>query len=93
MGVETELVNKDELVQAERAKLEALQKELHNKLRTAEMEMSIQRASLARREAELQQKLQAAQQTQADAPLGADGKPRRKWLSALGIRDDDEAKK
>lgn len=82
--------NNDELIQAERAKLEALQKELHDKLRTAELEMSVQRATLARREAELQQKLQAAQQVQADAPIGPDGKPKRRWLSALGLRDEDE---
>jgi chromosome segregation ATPase len=83
-------VNNDELVQAERAKLEALQKELHDKLRTAELEMSVQRATLARREAELQQKLQAAQQAQTDSPVGPDGKPKRRWLSALGLRDEDE---
>jgi chromosome segregation ATPase len=83
-------VNNDELVQAERAKLEALQKELHDKLRTAELEMSVQRAALARREAELQQKLQAAQQAQTDSPIGPDGKPKRRWLSALGLRDEDE---
>lgn len=83
-------LDKDELVQAERAKLEALQRELHEKLRTAELEMSVQRATLARKESELQQKLQAAQQAQAEAPLGSDGKPKRRWLSALGIRDDEE---
>jgi chromosome segregation ATPase len=83
-------VDKDELILAERAKLEALQKEWHDKLRAAELEMSVQRASLARKEAELQQKLQAAQQAQADAPVGPDGKPKRRWLSALGLRDDEE---
>ncbi|MDZ4657243.1 MAG: hypothetical protein SH868_06645 [Bythopirellula sp.] len=87
---ETNMLDKDELIAAERAKLAELQKELHDKLRTAELEMSLQRAAIARKEAEFEHKLQAAQQAAADAPVGPDGKPRRKWLSALGLRDDDE---
>ncbi len=89
-NVEGEILDKDELIQAERSKLDLLQKEWREKLRTAEMEMSLQRATLARKESELQQKLQAVEQAQAEAPAGPDGKPRRKWLSALGLRDDDE---
>jgi hypothetical protein len=89
-SAQSDLLDKDELIAAERAKLEQLQKELHDKLRTAEMEMSVQRATLARKEAEIEHKLQAAQQAAADAAVGPDGKPRRKWLSALGLRDDDE---
>jgi hypothetical protein len=88
--LDVDIFDKDELIQAERAKLEALQKEWHDKLRAAELEMSVQRATLARKEAELQQKLQAAQQAQADAPLAPDGKPKRRWLSALGLHDDEE---
>ena len=89
-SAQSDLLDKDELIAAERSKLAQLQKELHEKLRTAELEMSVQRASLARKQAEIEQKLHAAQQSAADAPVGPDGKPRRKWLSALGLRDDDE---
>ncbi len=89
-SAQSEMLDKDELIAAERSKLTQLQQELHEKMRTAEMEMSIQRATLARKEAEIEQKLQAAQQAAADAPVGPDGKPRRKWLSALGLRDDGE---
>jgi hypothetical protein len=89
----TELLDKDEIIAAERAKLEALQKEWHDKLRAAELEMSLQRATLARKEAEIGQKLQEAQQAQADPATGPDGKPRRRWLSALGLREDEEGKK
>lgn len=88
-----EVIDKDELIAAERAKLEALQKEWHDKLRTAELEMSIQRAALARKESEIEHKLQAALQAAADAPHSPDGKPRRKWLSALGLQADDEKEK
>ncbi len=89
----SEVLDKDELIATERAKLEALQKEWHDKLRTAELEMSVQRAALARKEAEIEHKRQAAQQAAADAPIGPDGKPRRKWLSALGLHADDEKEK
>lgn len=87
-----ELLDKDEIIAAERAKLEALQQEWHEKLRGAELEMSVQRAALARKEAEIEQKLQAVQEAQSDPVTGADGKPRRRWLSALGLRDDEEKK-
>jgi hypothetical protein len=90
---EVELLDKDEIIAAERAKLEALQKEWHDKLRSAELEMSVQRAALARKEAEIEQKLQEMQHAQADPAVGPDGKPRRRWLSALGLREDDEGKK
>lgn len=87
-----DVLDGDEFIATERAKIAELQKELHEKLRTAELELSVQRAALARKEAEIEQKQQAAIQAAADAPVGPDGKPRRKWLSALGLRDDDEKK-
>lgn len=90
--LEGNVLDKDEIIRAEREKLESLQKEWNEKLRTAELELSVQRATLARKEAELQQKLLAAEQAQAESPVGPDGKPRRKWLSALGLRDDEEKK-
>lgn len=93
VDVSNEVIDKDELIAAERAKLAALQKEWHDKLRTAEMEMSIQRAALARKESDIEHKLQAALQAAADAPNTPDGKPRRKWLSALGLQADDEKEK
>ncbi len=89
-SAESDMLDKDELIAAERAKLEQLQKELHDKLRTAELEMSVQRAAIARKEAEFEHKLQAVQQAAADAPVGSDGKPRRKWLSALGLLDEEK---
>jgi hypothetical protein len=89
-SVEAEVIDKDELIAAERAKVAALQQELHEKLRTAELEISIQRASLARKEADLEQRLQAAEQAHNDPAVGTDGKPRRRWLTALGLRDEEE---
>jgi chromosome segregation ATPase len=89
-SAESEVIDRDELIAGERVKLAALQKEWHDKLRSAELEMSLQRAALARREAEIEQKLQEVQHAQVDPAVGADGKPRRRWLSALGLRDDEE---
>jgi chromosome segregation ATPase len=91
--VEADFLDKDELIAAERAKLATLQKEWRDKLRTAELEMSVQRATLARKEAEIEQKLQAMQEAQSNPAVSVDGKPRRRWLSALGLREDEDGKK
>jgi len=86
---EAELLDKDEVIQAERTRLEQLQQEWQEKLREAELEMSLQRAALARRETELQHKLEEIKHAEP-VESTVDGKPRRRWLSALGIRDDEE---
>ena len=87
-----DVCDKDEHIQAERAKLEQLQAEWRNKLRGAELEMSTQRAALARKEAELKTLLATAEAATADAALMNDGKPRRRWLSALGLSEDEANK-
>ncbi|TWU28229.1 hypothetical protein [Bythopirellula polymerisocia] len=84
-----DVCDKDELIQAERAKLEQLQAEWREKLRGAELEMCTQRAALARKEAELKEMMAAAEEAAADISRTSDGKPRRRWLSALGLGDEE----
>ncbi len=84
-----EICDKDEMIQAERARLKQLQTEWREKLRGAELEMSTQRATLARKEAELKELLAAAQEAANDAALSNGDKPRRRWLSALGLGEDE----
>lgn len=91
-AIETGILEKDEIIAAERAKLQQLQQEWHEKLRSAELEISVQRAALARKEAQVEQKLQEVQLVQGDNAVDSDGKPKRRWLSALGLRDEDEKK-
>ena len=86
------LMDQDELVQAERSRLETLQAEWREKLRAAELEISVQRATLARKEAEIQQKLTEMEHATSKASPAADGKPRRRWLSALGLNGEEEGK-
>lgn len=84
-----EICDQDEMIQAERARLQQLQTEWREKLRGAELEMSTQRATLARKEAELKELLAAAQKAADDAAISNGDKPRRRWLSALGLGEDE----
>ena len=82
-----ELFSNDEVIQTERGRLTQLQHEWKEKLRTAELEISVQRATLARDHAKLEEKL-AYLQSQTAELATADGKPKRRWLSALGLNED-----
>jgi chromosome segregation ATPase len=91
-----ELLDADELVSQERLRLGKLQSECEEKMRAAELELSVERAKLAREQALLKERLFELQKLtpkgDADDALG---KPRRRWLSALGLGDDgdDQGKK
>ncbi len=97
-----ELLDSDEIIRQEREKLVALQQEWRQKIGEAEIEISVQRAKLARERAELDEKLRVLQLDQDSRPSGAAGedtvemaKPARgKWLARLGLKDlDDQDKK
>lgn len=85
------LLGADEKVAAERERLAALQTELEEKLRAAELEISLERAKLAREQAALKERLV---DLQLAAPAGGgvevEGGKRRRWLTALGLGDDEE---
>lgn len=95
-----EVLDADEMIAAERERLAALTAEWEAKVRAAELEFSIERANLARAQAaireqtiELNSKLPLPAAGDAADPADA-GKPRRRWLAALGLHDDaDEPKK
>ncbi|MCA9229179.1 MAG: hypothetical protein KDA57_00895 [Planctomycetales bacterium] len=86
-----ELFDQDEVIQAERKRLEEVRLEMEEKLRTAELEISVKRATLAREQAALEEKLAQIPQeaVEEEKPVSAD-KPRRRWLSALGLKDDED---
>jgi len=81
------LLGDDEAIQAEREKLQQQQQQLENKLREAELEISVQRATLAREQAAVDEKLARVGESE-EVETDSDGKPRRRWLSALGIKED-----
>jgi hypothetical protein len=84
-----DLMDSDELVREERARLQALQLEWEEKFRKAEVELSLERAKISRerrelagRQSQLEHELEllrlkALQASEKDAP--------RKWLSQLGL--------
>ncbi len=79
----------------EREKLKKLQTEWEEKLRAAEVEISIERAQNARMRSELQEKLRDLEEQldrvhkeSAESPQDNNGKSRRRWLDRLGLSDD-----
>ena len=90
-----QMLDSDELVKLEREKLAAIQREWEGKLRDAEIQISTERAKLSRERAELEsqsrllaeQLVNLPQQPNAAAETKIDGKPVRRWLEHLGLRD------
>ena len=85
------IFGEEEAVQAECARLRQQQEQLDEKLREAELEISVRRATLAREEVALEEKIAALPSEDSEAEKTSTGKPRRRWLSALGIGDEDES--
>ena len=92
------LVDCDELVQQERENLRRMQEEWREKLRRAEIEISVERAKIARERVELEEKLRSLEAARANDPppsadaLGADkgkSRSRGRWLTRLGLQDDE----
>jgi hypothetical protein len=92
-----EMVSADEQVRSERERLQQLQQEWEEKLRQAEIDLSVQRAKIARERAEIEER-QRALQEQGSAPgsarsgQGTQGdKPQRgRWLARLGLKDEEK---
>jgi chromosome segregation ATPase len=89
-----ELIDADEIVAAHRKRVAQLEREMEDKLRTAELEISVERAKIARQKSELED-LRAELQSQrhAYAEHGGDpasGGPRRRWLSKLGLSGEEQ---
>lgn len=86
-----ELLDADAIIQEEREKLRLLQAEWQEKLRTAEIEISVERAKLARQRAELEEMLRENplpnHHPEAAAPVKADKTPSGRWLARLGLKD------
>jgi chromosome segregation ATPase len=88
-----EALSVDEVIVAERARLARLTSEFEEKLRKTELELSLERAKLARDQAALRDRLLELPSISDKAAAGeaepADpSKPRRRWSFALGLQDD-----
>jgi len=92
-----EVLDKDETIRQERERLTALQAEWRGCLRQAEIDISLERAKLARERAEIEEKLRAYQQSTGGGELVENGvrvekpKPiRGRWLARLGLKEAEE---
>jgi len=88
------ILDQDELIAQERARLAQVQAEWREKLRQAEIDISVQRATIARDRAQIDEKLANHQfdldRMKAVGPSTPGAKPSRRWLSRLGLKDSDE---
>ncbi len=90
-----QMIDSDEIIQEERAKLKELQEQWEQKLRQAEIEMSLERARLARERSEVEQTADDLRRKLQDLELqkswGGDSEtvsakpPVRRWLAQLGL--------
>lgn len=93
------MLDKDELVRHERESLQKMQEAMREQLKQAEIDISMERAKIARDRAELDEQLHAlqrekAQQAASDPASGGDKgkKPARgRWLSRLGLSDGEKS--
>jgi len=90
-----QIMDHDELIMAERERLQHAQEEWREKLKQAEIDISLERARLARERTELQEKQHSIdKQVSQQIPASADGKPtekttsRGRWLTRLGLKDE-----
>jgi chromosome segregation ATPase len=93
-----EMFNQDEAIQHERQRLQEAQNEWREKLRQSEIDISLERACLARQRVELEEKLRAIEteraQIQATVPgssaAGTSKSSRGRWLERLGLKDNEK---
>jgi hypothetical protein len=88
-----ELLNADEIIAAHRKKAAEMEQELEAKLRAFELEMSVDRARIARQKVELDQLRQDLEaERKAGGAAANGGPPKRRWLSKLGLSGDEADK-
>ena len=92
-------IGADAIVQQERERLVQLQKEWQEKLRQAEIEISLERAKLARRRAELEEQFHHAEKDAAKLPTTAGSTDpggrtaTGQWLARLGLTEADRERR
>jgi hypothetical protein len=91
------MLDADELIRQERESLKQLQTSLREQLGRAEIDISLERAKLARERAELDEKIRGLEADRASMPTGSgeagdkNKKPGgRKWLARLGLGEGKE---
>ena len=92
VGAIAEMIESDSLIVAERLRLKELRDDWEQKQRQAEIEMSMERAKLARERLELQEKTRTFHDNnppQTEEELKSNkASSRGRWLARLGLRDE-----
>jgi chromosome segregation ATPase len=88
-----EMFDQDELILQERENLARIQAEWRDKLRQAEIDISVERARMARERIELDEKLQSLQAEKdkfGDPSKGEASNPnQRRWWTRLGLKEQE----
>jgi hypothetical protein len=88
-------INSDEAIHEERERLQQLQKEWLEKLRQAEVSLSLERAKIARERADMEEQLRTLKDASPKSSGGAGGEGqgersvRGRWLAQLGLSAAD----
>lgn len=78
----------DEVIREERQKLKEMQLQWEQKLRQAEIDVSLERARLSRERTQLEQELEDTRRDKAALTSDPAQSKKRKWLEHLGLRDE-----
>ena len=89
-----QILDTDAVIQEERKNLVRLQEECREKLCQAEIEISLERAKIARERAQLDEKLRALEQQGVNLPIAGEEKEsvkptRGRWLARLGLTSSE----
>jgi hypothetical protein len=88
-----EILNHDELIQQERESLESMKTEWREKLGKAEIEISIERAKIAREKKELEAEIEKLQEErkqiieEVSSSENADPAQKNRWFARLGLEN------
>ncbi len=87
------LLDSDAVITQHRGKIAQIEQEMEAKLRSAELELSVERAKIARQRAELEQlrsELESQRHSQdVHGAPASPGAPKRRWLSKLGLTGEE----
>ena len=90
-----QMLDADEVIAEHRKRIAKLEQEMDATLRAAELELSVERAKMAREKVELEElrnDLESKRKSHGPSGGGAQvaGEPRRRWLSKLGLSGDEK---
>ncbi|TWU00162.1 hypothetical protein Pla108_11070 [Botrimarina colliarenosi] len=84
------VLDSDELIRAERERLAKLEDEWREKLRSAELELSVERAKITRAQSELAEQQLELETLRASGEAATPGEARRNWFNKLGLGNEGD---